>query len=270
MTLGPNCKVCSDGTLRNQVDHLISDGLSDDAVSRALESIGIVISKSSILRHRQNHSPSAPPTGVELPADMELPRAKLEASLPMEAEANALMESLSKSKDAVDVAKERLARETLLGRILETHLVITTVALERFKRGEGRYPTEMIKGLTAVGTLFEKTAYLTSSTAATRDVILQTEITRRVTLAHDDAKNRAETGQSTDREICASTHFVRYGFFRFGESGISSENLNAIIEDAWEDGIAEGKKVKRTKKRIVEQCPEPESIESLMERLGAR
>ena len=242
---GQNCKVCSDATLRNQVDHLISDGLSDDGVSRALESIGIVISKSGILRHRQNHSPSAPPAGVELPADMEIPRAKLEASSPMETEANELMESLSKVT-AVDVAKERLARETLLGKILETHLVITTVALERFKRGEGRYPTEMIKGLTAVGSLYEKTAILTSSEGATKDAIIEREIQRRENLAREDARVHGLAGEN--HPFLRSEHYIQGFFFEFGGRNTDTQEINPRIEYAWKQGIEQGKRERQAKK----------------------
>ena len=246
--MGQPCKVCSDQTLRNQVDKLISDGLSDENVTRALASIGITISKGGILRHRQNHTPESDLSDVEvLPSEMVIPRQKLEASEPMEHEANALMESLSRMKSS-DIVKERLARETLLGRILESHLLITAVALDRYKRGEGRYPMEMVKGLAAVGTLYEKTATLSTSESATKDELLEREIQRRESLAREMALEQTRLGNPPElvakNDVVMTDLYVRDTYFRFADTGIESEAMNDRIEKAWNEGIRQGKREK--------------------------
>ena len=244
------CKVCADSKLRGQIDLLISEGMSDENVSRAAASIGILISKSGVLRHRMNHQPADDLAEIELPAGMKLPL-KLEGSTPMQNEATALLEAVRKIEGGVDVAKDQLTKETLLGQILETHLAITAVALDRYQKGEGRYPADMVKGLTAVGTLYEKTTLLLSSRGMTRAAIFEKEMQRREKDAREEARELALSGKTV--EFFETRHSVSEGV-RFGKEFVTPEDINERVETAWNQGVKQGK----AERKLIRETPSKE------------
>lgn len=255
------CKVCSNPTVRSQVDRMISEGISDDGISKSLASIGVTISKSAILRHRQNHAPETPPDGVEYPPDMVVHRREsVEVPPPMgDAAARLLAEIREKIEtDNVDITTDRLVRETLLGRILESQLAITATALDRFQTGEGRYPLDMVKGLSTVGALFEKTVLHSTAVGETKAMLFEREIARRERLAMDEARTRVLRGEVVERVPHHLKTEPRWDLvhnrlsaesFQFGGRHISGEEFNGRIERAWRKGIAEALKQQRRSKR---------------------
>lgn len=154
------CKVCSNDSLRSQVDRMISEGISDNMIVKGLESVGVKIGKTSILRHRQNHAP-APDTTSETPAA----GTRLAPFGVLGDEPAALLRTVReavKSAD-IDASDDKMIRDVLLGRILISHLAITSAALDRYMIGEGIYPHDMVKGLSTILT-------------ATRSIVLEHEM----------------------------------------------------------------------------------------------
>lgn len=254
------CKVCSNPTVRSQVDRMISEGISDEGVSKSLASIGVTISKSAILRHRQNHPPETPPDGVEYPPDMVVHRREsVEVPPPMGDEPAQLLAEIREriETDNVDITQDRLVRETLLGRILESQLAITATALDRYQKGEGRYPLDMVKGLSTVGTLFEKTVLHSTAVVETQDKLFDREIKRRETVAREEAKARVLRGEDVER--VPYHHWMQSSWdvinnrlsaetFKFGGRRMAGTEFNARMEAAWRKGIAEAKIILRRRK----------------------
>lgn len=255
------CKVCSDTNLRSQVNRLISEGISDENISRAVASIGISISKASILRHRMNHAPADGVTPVDLPDGMQLPP-KLEPASPMESEATALLEKARLGKSEIDVARDQLTKETLLSQIFETQLAVTAVALDRYQKGEGRYPLDMVKGLSTIGALFEKTNLMLSSRGFTGASLLEMEFERRETAAREEARRRTVAGE-TPSFYLSEHHLSFEGGVQFGTKWLSSHEVNERVENAWNEGIRIGKaerkaaKSRETVARVPSDEPEP-------------
>jgi hypothetical protein len=233
---------------------MIREGVSDDGISRALGSIGVEIGKTSILRHRQNHPPDDAGEPVELNPDMAIPRpAHVEPAPPMgDAAARLLIEVREQvTRSDIDITTDRLVRETLLGRIMERQLATVVTALDRYLEGEGRYPLDMIRGLSTVGTLFEKTVLHTTAVTETKMMLFEREITRLESLARDDAKQRVLKGDKVSKK--APDEYVipaewdsiyqkrKYDSFQFGGKYLRGELFNARIETAWSEGIAQGK-----------------------------
>ena len=243
----PNpCKVCSDATLRAQVNALISEGISDENVSRAVASIGIAISKSAILRHRMNHAPADGVPPVERPDGMQLPP-RLEPASPLESEANALLEKARLGKTEIDVARDQLTKETLLSQIFETQLAVTAVALDRYQKGEGRYPLDMVKGLSTIGSLFEKTNLMTSSRGFTAASLLEKEFERRESAAREEARRRTVAGE-TPSFYTSSQYLDADGGINFGTKFLMASEVNDRVSRAWEDGIRIGKAERKAAK----------------------
>ena len=248
------CKCCDNPDIRAQVDRMIREGVSDDGISRALGSIGVEIGKTSVLRHRQNHPPDDTGEPVELNPDMAIPRpAHVEPAPPMgDAAARLLTEVREQiTRSDIDITTDRLVRETLLGRIMESQLAITATALDRYQEGEGRYPLDMIKGLSTVGTLFEKTVLHMAAVTETKTMLFEREIARLESLAQDDAKQRVLKGEKVAKkapeeylipsEWDSIFRVRKYPSFRFGGTSLKGEVFNARIETAWSEGIAQGK-----------------------------
>lgn len=255
----PNpCKVCSDTNLKRQVNTLIAEGISDENVSRAVASIGILISKSAILRHRMNHTPVDGVTPVEMPDGMQLPP-KLEPASPLETEATALLVKARLGKTEIDVARDQLTKETLLSQIFETQLAVTAVALDRYQRGEGRYPLDMVKGLATIGALFEKTSMQVSSRGFTTSTLLEMEFERRESAAREEARRRAFAGENPN--FYTSEHRITVdGGVHFGTRFLSASDVNDRVESAWEDGIRIGKAERKAKLRDeTKSAPTPEN-----------
>lgn len=246
------CKVCLNDTVRSQVDRMISEQVSDEGISKALASIGVEIGKSSILRHRQNHPPKNSVDDVQLDPDMKIPRpTTIEPTPPMGDEAARLLEEVRRQVDRsdIDITKDRLVRETLLGRILESQLAITATALDRYQQGDGRYPLDMVKGLATVGTLFEKTVLHSVAVEETKDMLFEREITRLESIAREEAKTRVlnhlKVTKKPDEEYLQpydySAFTPGYETFRFGGCHMKGTEFNARITAAWQEGIKLGK-----------------------------
>lgn len=247
------CKVCSDANLRAQVNALISEGISDENVSRAVASIGIAISKSAILRHRMNHAPADGVTPVEMPDGMQLPP-RLEPASPLETEATALLAKARLGKTEIDVARDQLTKETLLSQIFETQLAVTAVALDRYQKGEGRYPLDMVKGLSTIGALFERTSMQLSARGVTTSKLLEMEFERRESAAREEARQRAFGGEKNP-SFYTSDHSLPFeGGMNFGTKWLSSMEVNERVETAWNDGIRIGMAERKAKLR---ETPKP-------------
>ena len=252
------CKVCSDANLKAQVNALIAEGISDENVSRAVASIGIAISKSAILRHRMNHAPADGVTPVEMPEGMQLPP-RLDPASPLETEATALLAKAGLGKTEIDVARDQLTKETLLSQIFETHLAVTAVALDRYQKGEGRYPLDMVKGLATIGALFEKTSMQVSSRGFTTSTLLEMEFERRETAAREEARRRAIAGENPS--FYMSEHRLSIdGGVHFGTKFLSATDVNERVETAWNDGIRIGKAERKASAKLRET---PKSIETV-------
>lgn len=240
------CKVCSDANLRTQVNALLAEGISDENVSRAVASIGIAISKSAILRHRMNHAPADGVTPVEMPEGMQLPP-RLEPASPLETEATALLAKARLGKTEIDVARDQLTKETLLSQIFETQLAVTAVALDRYQKGEGRYPLDMVKGLSTIGALFEKTNLMTSSRGFTAASLLEMEFERRESAAREEARRRTVAGENPS--FYTSSHYLAAdGSIQFGTKFLLAGEVNDRVSNAWDEGIRIGKAERKTAK----------------------
>ncbi len=250
------CKICATETIRSQVDRMVFEGVSDDGISRALSSVGVEISKSSILRHRTNHAPAGPLDGVELSPDMVVPRPNLvDVPPPMGDGPAKLLEEIrakvAKGGSETDITRDRLVRETLLSRIFESQLAITVSALDRFQTGEGRYPLDMVRGLQAVSAMFEKTSLQTVATTPMQNDLFEREVERRENLVYQDAKNRALAGDRVPREVPdeylqpKSDYGAGHTSFYFGRSHMEGWMYNNRMRRAWEDGVRDGKAEKK-------------------------
>lgn len=257
------CKVCANETVRAQVDRMVSEGVSDDGVSRALSSVGVEISKSAILRHRTNHVPTGPVDDVELPPEMVVPRpSQVDIPAPMGDGPAKLLEEIramvATGGSEVDITRDRLVRETLLSRIYESQLAITASALDRFQTGEGRYPLDMVRGLQAVATMFEKTSMQTVATRKTEQTLFEREIERRENIVYQDARNRVLTGERVPKEVpseyCQEKDgiFGEHTSFYFGPRSMSGTDFNNYMQQAWDDGIRDGRAEKNRRISSVE------------------
>lgn len=255
------CKVCANETIRSQVDRMVSENVSDDGISRALASVGVEISKSAILRHRTNHVPTGPVDDVELPPDMVIPRPnQVDVPPPMGDGPAKLLEEIramvATAGSEVDITRDRLVRETLLSRIYESQLAITASALDRFQTGEGRYPLDMVRGLQAVSGLFEKTSLQTVATRKTEQTLFEREVERRENIVYQDARNRILAGERVHKEVpleyCQAWNptYGEYMDFHFGDRSLKGKDFNESMQEAWEDGLRDGRAEK--KRRITD------------------
>lgn len=248
------CKVCSNDEIRKQVDRLISEKVTDEGISKALASVGVTISDTSILRHRQNHY-QQPDEMVELPEGMAIPRkATITANEPLGDAPARLLDEIRANIDneRPDLTKNRLVRESLLNRIMESQLAIVATALDRYQQGEGRYPLDMVKGLQTIGSLFEKTLVNTKAESATIDEMFERELQRLESVAFNEARELAEKGASAKvlREALQkhlqpyeSSYPPGYRTFRFGGKGLEGPKYNLRINDAWESGKKSARKL---------------------------
>ncbi len=234
---------------------MISEGLSDEGISRALASIGVDVGKSSILRHRTNHAP-IDVSNVEIDPAMVVPCNKVTVPPPMGDEPNTLLEAVRTKVDSGisgDITRDRLVRETLLSSLYETQLAITLAALNRFKSGEGRYPLDMVKGLQAIATMFEKTSLQAISSNPSQTTLFDREIQRLETVVYQDAKERILRGERVFKEVPLE-YLTPYEpetgkdkDFNFGNSWMSGRRFNTLMQNAWSEGIHDGRKLKKTK-----------------------
>jgi len=151
----------------------------------------------------------------------------------------------------VDITRDRLVRETLLSRIYESQLAITASALDRFQTGEGRYPLDMVRGLQAVATMFEKTSMQTVATRKTEQTLFEREIERRENIVFQDARNRILAGERVHKEVpleyCQPWNptYGEYTDFHFGDRSLKGNDFNEYMQSAWEDGLREGRAEKK-------------------------
>ena len=233
---------------------MVDEGLSDEGISRALASVGVTIGKSSILRHRQNHSDAdIDPDEVELPEGMEIPR-------PVHVEPGSAMgddpaQLIAKIRDQVanenvDILQDRMVRETLLQQILESQLAITATALSRFQQGEGRYPVDMVKATASTWALFEKTSLHSMVTKESQSHLFNREVERLEELAFNDAKTRVLNGEKVPTEptpvhLCQQERDwdgrLKTKYFHFCQHTMDGNEFNARILHAWNAGRNEGK-----------------------------
>lgn len=247
-----SCKVCTNETVRSQVDRMISEGVSDEGISRALASVGADIGKSSILRHRTNHYQSdADHSSAELPPDMDVPKPAVGQPGFMGDEPAKLLDEVRQgiaNGNAVDVTRDRLVRETLLSRIYESQLAITAAALDRFQTGEGRYPLDLVKGLQSVATMFEKTSLQTVTGQDSQTALFEREVDRRLNIVFEDARNRALEGGRVPTDVprehlpefVANAFKTGYSDFRFGGRYMEGTEFVGKIADAWSRGRRRG------------------------------
>ena len=255
-----SCKVCTNETVRSQVDRMISEGVSDEGISRALASVGADIGKSSILRHRTNHyRDDADHSGVELPPDMEVPKPnRVEFGAAIGDDATTLLEQTRdevRNGGSPDFTSDRVVRERLLARIYESQLAITAASLDRFRTGDGRYPLDMVKGLQTVAGLFEKTDLHQASGPGSKETLFETEMVRREQLAYDEAKELAIAGAKGIAG--ASVEHLRpwkpptlysnagYEKFSYADCVLSGDDYNRRIDDAWNRGVVDGRKIRK-------------------------
>lgn len=248
------CKVCSNPTIRAQVARMIDEGLSDEAISRALNSVGADIGKSSILRHRQNHSDAdIDLDDVELPEDMEVPRPVHVQQGPAMGDDPAKLLAEVREKVANqrgDILQDRMVRETLLQQILESQLAITATALDRYQQGEGRYPVDMVKATAATWGLFEKTTLHTMVASESKGFLFDNEIERLEAVMFNEAKTRVLNGEKvpTDppyehlmpkkRDYMGGVNTVD---FMFCQRSMNGDKFNARMREAWDQGRKAGK-----------------------------
>lgn len=247
------CKVCSNPTIRAQVARMVEEGLSDDAVSRALRSVGVDIGKSSILRHRQNHSDADIDLDeVELPEDMDVPRpVHVEQGPAMGDDAARLLATV---RDRVvnergDILQDRMVRETLLQQILESQLAITATALDRYQKGDGRYPVDMVKATAATWALFEKTTLNTMVGNESKSFLFQSEIERLEEVVFNEARSLTRQGNPASKDPPA--HYLKgkeldymgktkTKNFHFCGHVMDGDRFNDRMRKAWNEGIEEG------------------------------
>lgn len=248
------CKVCSNPTIRGQVARMVEEGLSDDAISRALNSVGVVIGKSSILRHRQNHSDADIDTDeVTIPDDMDVPRpVHVEQSPAMGDDPAQLIEEIRAQvlNQNVDILQDRMVRETLLQKILESQLAITATALDRFQKGDGRYPVDMVKATASTWALFEKTSLHSMVVNESKTFLFDNEVERLERIVFNDARERVLDGEEVESE--APDEYLmdrRRNFigemettsFTFCQHRMDGDTFNIRMTLAWKRGIASGK-----------------------------
>lgn len=248
------CKVCSNPTIRAQVARMVEDGLSDEGISRALSSVGIVIGKSSILRHRQNHSDEDIDLDeVDLPEGMEVPRpVHVEPGPAMGDEPAQLLAKIRDhvANESADILEDRMVRETLLQQILESQLAITATALARYQQGDGRYPLDMCKATASIWGLFEKTSLHSMVGKESQSHLFYREVERLEAVAFNDAKTRVLNGEKVQTEppsdhLCGLEEDfsgrLKAGYFRFCQHSMNGDEFNARIRRAWNAGRNEGK-----------------------------
>lgn len=247
------CKVCSNPTIRAQVARMVGEGLSDEAISRALNSVGVVIGKSSILRHRQNHSDEGVDLDeVDYPEGMDVPRpVHVEPAPAMGNDPERLLQTVRErvTKQRGDIVEDRMVRETLLQQILESQLAITATALDRYQRGEGRYPVDMVKATASTWALFEKTSIHSMVTKASKLHLFNNEVERLERVVFEDAKARALSGEEIPDDP-PEEHLMSMelnlmgkktvGMFRFCEHSMNGNAFNNRMREAWKAGREAG------------------------------
>jgi hypothetical protein len=248
------CKVCSNPTVRAQVARMVEEGLSDEAISRALNSVGVVIGKSSILRHRQNHSDEdVDLDDVEFPEGMEVPRpTRVELGSAMGDDPAKLLESVREKvhKQRGDIVEDRMVRETLLQQILESQLAITATALDRYQQGEGRYPIDMVKATASTWALFEKTSLHSMVANASESFLFDNEVERLERFVFQDAKTRVLNGEKVPTEP-PEEHLMGEKIDFMGQPKIETfvfcgytmdgDTFNWRMSQAWNEGRKAGK-----------------------------
>ena len=216
------CKVCNDTIIRSQVDRMFGDGMSDDAISRALNTAGVSIPASLIMRHRLKHWTADTEPVNEPVDDMVISVASVEP------------EPEPVADD--DITKSRLVREGLLQRILESQLAITATALEKFQRGEGRYPNDMVRATATTWGLFEKTTLHTMAANRTKEALFEQEVVRLERVAYETALV-SDSVDPPESMLMSVNDFGDVESYRFGGYGMSGSEFNERIRTAWDNGF---------------------------------
>lgn len=228
--MSQRCKVCNDTVIRSQVDRMIDDGMSDDAISRAIVAAGVDVPPSLVMRHRIKHyTPSE-----SVPKDIA-PAGK--GSDDAESILNTVRDDVE-SNDDIGIAKARLVRETLLQKILESQLAITAAALEKYRKGEGRYPNDIVRATATTWGLFEKTTLHTMAAGETRESVFESEVVRLERIAYETALAGDDDDEDPPSSMFTSVNdFGEHEYFRFGGYVMTGTEFNERIRKAWCDGI---------------------------------
>lgn len=255
------CKVCKNPIIRAQVDRMIFDGVSDERIAESLKSVGVKVAKTSVLRHRHNHPPTSNPADTVLPEgmapendtlDIRPEDIKVESDTPeirpLGNDAVGLLDEIKSMvrSDRINLTEDRLVRELLLDKIVENHLAVTASALNQYLTGDGRYPLDMIKGLSLVMQLHEKTVSSATSVRGTKHAIIEREVSRLTNLVRDDARNRVYKGERVSKNIPVEYLQPKSDFgdevidFVFGDTRYNGESFNTRMKNAWIEGIETG------------------------------
>lgn len=227
--MSQRCKVCNDTVIRSQVDRMIDDGMSDDAISRAIVAAGVDVPPSLVMRHRIKHyTPSE-----SVPKDIA-PAGK--GSDDAESILNTVRDDVE-SNDDIGIAKARLVRETLLQKILESQLAITAAALEKYRKGEGRYPNDIVRATATTWGLFEKTTLHTMAAGETKESVFESEVVRLERIAYETALAGDDDDDPPSSMFTSVNDFGEHEYFRFGGYVMTGTEFNERIRKAWRDGI---------------------------------
>jgi len=209
---------------------MIDDGMSDDAISRAIVAAGVDVPPSLVMRHRIKHyTPSE-----SVPKDIA-PAGK--GSDDAESILNTVRDDFE-SNDDIGIAKARLVRETLLQKILESQLAITAAALEKYRKGEGRYPNDIVRATATTWGLFEKTTLHTMAAGETKESVFESEVVRLERIAYETALAGDDDDEDPPSSMFTSVNdFGEHEYFRFGGYVMTGTEFNERIRKAWRDGI---------------------------------
>ena len=230
--MSQRCKVCNDTVIRSQVDRMIDDGMSDDAISRAIVAAGVDVPPSLVMRHRIKHyTPSESAPSESAPLDVGKVSDDAESIL------NTVRDDVE-SNDDIGIAKARLVRETLLQKILESQLAITAAAIEKYRKGEGRYPNDIVRATATTWGLFEKTTLHTMAAGETKESVFESEVVRLERIAYETALAGDDDDDDPPQSMFTSVNdFGEHEYFRFGGYVMTGTEFNERIRKAWRDGI---------------------------------
>ena len=246
--MGAPCKVCSNPDIKNKVNLMISDGIPDEKIANELCGVGVEISKTGVVRHRINHY-IAPENVVTIDASTGDTLIKIEQP-PIGDDADKLLETIKNkidNKEEMYIVKNRMVRETLLSEILESQLAITASALERYRKGVGKYPLDMVKGLSTVGILFEKTVMQTAAQKEISKELLERELVKIEKTLEHESKQRVLNGDIHNPTLPYEYRMNTY--FHYGDVFINAEEYNQRMAIAWSKGFNSGKQMNKQRKK---------------------
>ena len=222
------CKICANLTLLGIVTEELNAGASDKQVFESAHAAGYKISMAGLIRHRLKHH-NENPTNTPVNRDKKIEKIDTDMRQGID-DALALMRDSENSIKSISLADKGVGHDSLLNRLYEAHLLAAISALKIFENGETRYPAEVIKGLQAIHSMYDKCALAETIKADTNKRLFDERLKACAAIVRESGK-KSPMGDMPDIYL-----IEELTPFEFAGNRISGYAYNDLMRAAWREG----------------------------------